>query len=200
MKVLAAAICDDLARGYRPSVSIARANHCRPCDVDTVRHLFGDDRATLLRAAALLREPEPKPKPEPKQEPKQCRPRETDADPALLADVRDSTDRIDQAKTDRNAALHHRPDHPRRIRMTVTEEDRSGVLVAENNRLRGIVDRRNATIDTLSEELGDAKEALLRAGISTPRPAPTISPQRRQALAETIHILAVELGASRRKS
>ena len=97
---LAAVLCEDLARGYRAPDQIARARHCTEHDVHLVRRLFGHDRATLARAAALLRMPPPEPAPAPP--PQRTNP---DADPALLADIADAAARVAQAKADRNAAI-----------------------------------------------------------------------------------------------
>ena len=97
---LAAVLCDDLARGYRPPHEIARLRCCTERDVRTIRRLFGHDRATLARAAQLLRMPPPEPAPAPR--PQRTSP---DADPALLADIANAAARVAQAKADRDAAI-----------------------------------------------------------------------------------------------
>ena len=97
---LAAVLCVDLARGYRPAHEIARLRRCDETDVHLVRRLFGHDRATLARAAQLLRMPPPEPAPAPR--PQRTSP---DADPALLADIADAVARAAQAKADRDAAI-----------------------------------------------------------------------------------------------
>ena len=80
----------------------------------------------------------------------------------------------------------------------IATEERVATLVAENNRLRRMLDRRNATVDLLSDRNAELEEALLRAQLHVPAQPDRLSHERKAALCECIHVLAVELGAGRR--
>ena len=75
----------------------------------------------------------------------------------------------------------------------IATDERVEKLVAENNRLRRMLDRRNTTVDLLSDRNAELEDALLRAQLHVPAQPDRLSHERKAALVECIHVLATEM-------